>query len=142
MRTRNALRLGLGQEKVRRDRYAGIMHLCIFSSIIVLTAVTAQVAIDDDTPLSFLHGGYYLFFSFYGDLFGLIGLIGVGMALYRRYFDDFHRIRWDERIEDHAIIWGLGLILVSGFLVEALRDQRDGAERLRAGGRHPTGRAS
>ena len=70
MRTRNALRLGLGQEKVRRDRYAGIMHLCIFSSIIVLTAVTAQVAIDDDTPLSFLHGGYYLFFSFYGDLFG------------------------------------------------------------------------
>ena len=121
MRTRNALRLGLGQEKVRRDRYAGIMHLCIFSSIIVLTAVTAQVAIDDDTPLSFLHGGYYLFFSFYGDLFGLIGLIGVGMALYRRYFDDFHSIRWDERLEDHAIIWGLGLILVSGFLIEALR---------------------
>ena len=121
MRARNALRLGLGQEKVRRDRYAGIMHLCIFSSIIVLTAVTAQVAIEDDTPLSFLHGDYYLFFSFYGDLFGLIGLIGVGMALYRRYFDDFHRIRWDERIEDHAIIWGLGLILVTGFGVEAAR---------------------
>ena len=121
MRTRNAIKLGLAQEKVRRDRYAGIMHLCIFSSIVVLTLVTAQVALDDDTALSFLHGPYYLFFSFYGDLFGLIGLIGVGMALYRRYFDDFHRIRWDERLEDHAIIWGLGLILVSGFLLEALR---------------------
>ena len=120
-RTRNAIKLGIGQEKVLRDPYAGVMHLCIFSSIIVLTFVTAQVAIDDDTRLSFLHGPYYLFFSFYGDLFGLIGLIGVGMALYRRYFDDFHRIRWDERLEDHAIIWGLGLILVSGFLVEALR---------------------
>ncbi|MCY4455763.1 MAG: hypothetical protein OXC56_05535, partial [Chloroflexi bacterium] len=81
-RVRHALRLGVGQEKVRRDRYAGIMHLCIFSSIIVLTFVTAQVAIDDDTPIKFLHGPYYLFFSFYGDLFGLIGLIGVGMALY------------------------------------------------------------
>ena len=120
-RTRNALLLGIGQEKVHRDRYAGIMHLCIFSSIIVLTLVTAQVAIDDDTALDFLHGRYYLFFSFYGDLFGLIGLIGVGMALYRRYFDDFHRIRWDERVEDHAIIAGLGLILVSGFLVESFR---------------------
>ena len=120
-RARNAIRLGLGQEKVRRDRYAGIMHLCIFSSIVVLTLVTIQVAIDDDTALGFLHGRYYLFFSFYGDLFGLIGLIGVGMALYRRYFDDFHRIRWDERLEDHAIIWGLALILVTGFLVEAAR---------------------
>ncbi len=120
-RVRNALRLGIGQEKVRRDPYAGVMHMCIFLSIVVLTIVTAQVAIDDDLGLHFLEGDYYLFFSFYGDLFGLIGLIGVAMALYRRYFDDFHRIRWDERVEDHLIIGGLGLLLLSGFLVEAFR---------------------
>ena len=120
-RFRNAMRLGLAQEKVRRDRYAGIMHLCIFSSIVVLTLVTAQVAIEGDTPIKFLHGTYYLIFSFYGDLFGLIGLIGVGMALNRRYFQDFHRIRWDERFEDHLIIVGLGLVLLSGFFVEAAR---------------------
>ena len=120
-RLRNAVRLGLAQDKVRRDPYAGIMHWCIFSSIVVLTFVTAQVAIADDLRLHFLKGNYYLFFSFYGDLFGLIGLIGVGMALYRRYFIAYHRIRWDERIEDHLIIWGLGLVLLSGFVVEALR---------------------
>ena len=97
------------------------MHWCISSSIIVLTVVTAQVALQDDTPLNFLHGNYYLFFSFYGDLFGLIGLIGVGMALYRRYFASHHRIRWDERVEDHLIIVGLGLILVTGFVVESAR---------------------
>ena len=113
-RMKNVGRLGLAQDKVRRDRYAGIMHWCIFSSILVLTIVTAQVAIEDDTPLEFLNGRYYLFFSFYGDLFGLIGLIGVGMALNRRYFSDFHRIRWDERIEDHLIIVGLGLVLLTG----------------------------
>ena len=117
----NALRLGLAQEKVRRDRYAGIMHWCIFSSIVVLTLVTAQVAIEGDTPIKFLHGTYYLIFSAYGDFFGLVGLVGVGMALNRRYFQDFHRIRWDERIEDHLIIVGLGLVLISGFLVEAFR---------------------
>jgi Fe-S oxidoreductase/nitrate reductase gamma subunit len=120
-RLRNAIRLGMAQDKVRRDRYAGIMHWCIFSSIIVLTLVTAQVAIDADSPLDFLHGPYYLFFSFYGDLFGVIGLIGVGMALYRRYFAQMHRIRWDERLEDHLIIVGLGLVLLSGFFVEAAR---------------------
>lgn len=120
-RMMNLGRLGLAQDKVRRDRYAGIMHWCIFSSILVLTIVTAQVAIEDDTPLEFLDGRYYLFFSFYGDLFGLIGLIGVGMALNRRYFSDFHRIRWDERVEDHLIIVGLGLVLLTGFFVEAFR---------------------
>jgi Fe-S oxidoreductase/nitrate reductase gamma subunit len=120
-RTRNAVRLGLAQDKVRRDRYAGIMHWCIMSSIVVLTLVTAQVAIEADTPLHFLHGDYYLFFSFYGDLFGVIGLIGVGMALYRRYFADFHRVRWDERLEDHLIILGLGFVLITGFVVEAAR---------------------
>ena len=120
-RLRNAARLGLAQDKVRRDRYAGIMHWCIFSSIVVLTIVTAQVAIEADFPLKFLHGPYYLFFSFYGDLFGVIGLIGVGMALYRRYFSDFHRIRWDERGEDHLIILGLGLVLLTGFLLESAR---------------------
>jgi Fe-S oxidoreductase/nitrate reductase gamma subunit len=120
-RVMNVGRLGLAQDKVRRDRYAGIMHWCIFSSIVVLTLVTAQVALEDDTPLNFLKGRYYLFFSFYGDLFGLIGLIGVGMALNRRYFSDFHRIRWDERLEDHLIIVGLGLVLITGFVVEGLR---------------------
>ena len=47
------------------------------------------------------------------------------MALYRRYFDDFHRIRWDERLEDHLIIWGLAAILVSGFALETLRITAD-----------------
>jgi Fe-S oxidoreductase/nitrate reductase gamma subunit len=120
-RLRNMARFGLRQDKLRRDRYAGIMHWCILSSITVLTFVTAQVAIDDDLRLHFLVGNYYLFYSFYGDLFGLIGLIGVGMALYRRYFDEYHRIRWDERLEDHLIIWGLGVVLFTGFVVEAIR---------------------
>ena len=120
-RFKNVFRLGVAQDKVRRDRYAAVMHWSISSSIVVLTLVTAQVAIEDDTPLNFLHGPYYLFFSFYGDLFGLIGLVGVGMAMWRRYFVDFSRIRWDERPEDHLIIVGLGLVLLSGFFVEAFR---------------------
>ncbi|MBM4415864.1 MAG: 4Fe-4S dicluster domain-containing protein [Chloroflexi bacterium] len=120
-RVRNAMRLGLGQEKLRRDPYAGVMHWCIFSSIVVLTFVTAQVALDADLSIHFLQGNYYLFFSFYGDLFGVIGLIGVGMALNRRYFDSYRRLRWDERLEDHLVLWGLALILLSGFAVEALR---------------------
>ena len=121
MRLRNAMRLGLAQQRLGRDRYAGMMHWCIFSSIVVLTFATIQVAIEADTPFRPLHGPYYLFFSFYGDLFGLVGLVGVGMAVWRRYFVATPRVRWDERLEDHAIIAGLGLVLVTGFVLEAAR---------------------
>ena len=62
-RLNNAFRLGVMQDKVRRDLYASVMHWCISASIIMLTFVTAQVALEDDTPLHFLHGNYYLFFS-------------------------------------------------------------------------------
>ena len=121
-RLRNALRLGLGQQRLGRDRYAGVMHACISSSIVVLTLVTIQVAIEADTPFHPLHGAYYLFFSFYGDLFGLVGLVGVSMAVWRRYFiEQPPRVRWDERIEDHLIIAGLGLVLLTGFLLESAR---------------------
>src|SRR5687768_13521206 len=75
-RLQNMTRFGLRQDKLRRDRYVGIMHWCILSSIVVLTFVTAQVALDDDLQLHFLEGGYYLFYSFYGDLFGVIGIVG------------------------------------------------------------------
>jgi hypothetical protein len=125
-RLKNMLVQGLAQHRLQRDPLAGIMHICIFSSILVLTFVTAQVGLDSDIlqpifGISFLQGPYYLFYSFYGDLFGLIGLVGVGIALYIRYFHGRLRVKWYERWEDHAIILGLGLVLISGFVVEGAR---------------------
>lgn len=125
-RLKNMVVLGLAQHRLPRDPLAAIMHACIFSSILVLTLVTAQVGIDHDILEPYfgrrlLQGSYYLVYSFYGDLFGVIGLIGVGIALYLRYFHPRHRLKWYERWEDHAILLGLGLVLLTGFLVEALR---------------------
>ena len=45
--------------------------------------------------------------------------------LYRRYFDDYARVRWDERLEDHLVLAGLALVLATGFLVEGLRITAD-----------------
>ena len=127
-RLRNAVVLGVMQLRVPRDLYAGIMHYCIFVSIVGLAIVTAQVFIQDDFGVEFLDGPYYLAFSLYGDIFGFLGLIGVGMALYRRYISHYPRLSWDLRLEDHLIIAGLGLILVTGFLVEGLRIAADEIE--------------
>ena len=129
-RLTNALTMGAGTSRVKNDRYAGVMHWCIYSSFAVLTLVTIALAIDDYFPLifqvggehAFLEGGVYLGYSLVGDVFGLIGLIGVGMALFRRFGPAPAKLTWDRRQSEDAIVVGLlGFVLFSGFLVEGLR---------------------
>jgi hypothetical protein len=92
-RITQALTMGAGTSRVKNDKFAGIMHGCIYSSFLVLTIVTGLLALDDYLPIifgsdaehAFLKGPVYLFYSLVGDTFGLVGLVGVGMAVYRRY---------------------------------------------------------
>jgi Fe-S oxidoreductase len=57
-----------------------------------------------------------------GDTFGLIGLLGVGMAVYRRYVSPPKKLGWDRRGAEDAIIVGvLGFVLFTGIIVEGLR---------------------
>lgn len=126
----NMLTMGAGTSRVKNDKYAGIMHGCIYSSFLVLTLVTVLLAIDDYVPLIlghghsehwFLRGGVYLGYSFVGDLFGVIGLIGVGMAVWRRFGWKPAKLRWDPRDEDALVVGLLGLVLFTGILVEGFR---------------------
>jgi Fe-S oxidoreductase/nitrate reductase gamma subunit len=128
-RLTNLLTMGAGTSRVKNDRYAGVMHWCIYSSFIMLTLVTITLAIDDYLPLifgsdaehAFLKGGVYLVYSLIGDLFGVIGLVGVGMAVYRRYFMKPAKLTWDGRDEDALVVGLLGLVLFTGILVEGFR---------------------
>ncbi|MEJ5220895.1 MAG: heterodisulfide reductase-related iron-sulfur binding cluster [Tepidiforma sp.] len=129
-RITNMLTLGAGTSRVKNDRYAGVMHGFIYSSFVVLTIVTILLAIDDYAPIIlgmdkehlFLTGGTYLVYSLVGDVFGVIGLIGIGMAVYRRYISPPAKLNWDRRGTEDAIIVGLlGVVLFSGIIVEGLR---------------------
>ena len=95
------------------------MHICIMSSIIVLFLVTALLAIDDYIPVDILVGPRYLGYSLVADIFGIVGLIGVGMAIGHRWARP--RTAWLPTWEDWLIVGGLGILLVSGFIVEGLR---------------------
>ncbi len=129
-RLTNAITMGAGTSRVKNDRYAGVMHGCIYSSFAVLTLVTLLLAIDDYFPLifqvggehAFLEGGVYLAYSLVGDLFGLIGLAGIGMAVFRRFGPAPAKLTWDRRQSEDAIVVGLlGFVLFTGFLVEGFR---------------------
>ena len=129
-RLTNALTMGAGTSRVKNDRYAGVMHTCIYVSFLMLTLVTLTLAVDDYLPLifgsdaehAFLTGNVYLVYSLIGDFFGIVGLVGVGMAVYRRYFATPPKIAWDRRAtEDAIVVGGLGLVLFTGFIVEGMR---------------------
>src|SRR5215204_724665 len=125
-RIKNVLTQGVVAHRMPRDIYAGIYHTMIYLGMVGLFIVTTLVLLDEElwSPLTgtpFLRGPFYLGYSLFGDLSGLVALVGVSMALYRRYLRKFRRVVWDQRPEDGLILWGLLLLLVNGFLVEGVR---------------------
>jgi len=122
-------RNGILQIKTWQDLYPGIMHGMIFFGFFVLIFGAAfdatEFHITEPFGIAFLRGKFYLFFSMLMDLFGLFVLIGVIMALWRRYILRPDRLTYKgdpDTTPDDAIVLLLILgIIVTGFVIEALR---------------------
>ncbi len=105
-------------------RYAGIMHLNIYLGFIILLIGTVIVAIEDDVVVpilgaSFYHGTFYLGYKLVVNTGGVMVIVGVAMAMYRRFV---MRPKIQETAGDDIILLGLLLVLcVQGFVVQALR---------------------
>lgn len=107
------------------ESFPGWMHFFIFWGFLVLAIGTALVALQDDfTKLVFdweyLKGDFYLWFSFFLDLAGLVAIIGILMAMWRRYVTKPERISDNKSDDFICLIWIL-VVLVTGFLVEGAR---------------------
>jgi Fe-S oxidoreductase/nitrate reductase gamma subunit len=117
------------QVKTSADAYPGIMHGLIFFGFFVLIFGAAfdatEFHITEPLGVAFLRGGFYLGFSFMMDLFGLAVLAGVLMAVQRRYLTKPDRLGYkgvpDNRPDDAIVLLLIGGIIVTGFIIEALR---------------------
>jgi Fe-S oxidoreductase/nitrate reductase gamma subunit len=114
----------LSHERIRKDTYAGVMHLFIFWGFVVLFLGTLIIAFQEDLLLPFfgrkvLEGNFYLIYSLVLDLFGLLAIVGVGLALYRRYVLQPEKL--DNKPSDLILLCLILFILVSGFCVEGFR---------------------
>ncbi|MBN1383180.1 MAG: (Fe-S)-binding protein [Deltaproteobacteria bacterium] len=123
------LRDGLLQLKTFKDIYPGIMHAFIFFGFFVLIFGAAfdatEFHITEPLGWAFLRGNFYLVFSLLMDLFGLLVLIGVLMALDRRYLQKPDRLGYrgkpDNKPDDAIVLLLIGGIIITGFIIEALR---------------------
>lgn len=106
------------QNKVARDASAGVIHTLIYLGFLVLLFTTTMVFIDHDLGIRIYHGPFYLFVTVMSDLFGVALLVGVLLAARRRALrvDRLH-----YAATEFAPLIVLGLLVIQGYLLEALR---------------------
>ena len=120
----------LFQSRLKPDVFSLLMHWAIFWGMVVLAIGTALATVDQDfTNLlldkQILSGLFYRLFELGLDVFGVLLIVGLGMAAYRRYVVRPKRLKatrqgvslWDG----FPFLTILLLIAVSGFVIEGLR---------------------
>ncbi|WP_254864077.1 (Fe-S)-binding protein [Halovivax gelatinilyticus] len=115
------------EKQFNRDLYGGLMHAFIMWGFLTLFIATLIIFVDGYAwvPVvgdSFWIGDFYLSYQFIVDAMGLLFVVGIGMAIYRRYWVANRRLL-DRHTssEDDVFIWTLFFLGVGGFLLEGLR---------------------
>ena len=123
-----ALREGMQMRTLMRDPVAGIMHSFIYFGFLILFVVTVLLEIDHQVPnsLKFLTGNVYRAYALVGDLGGIMFMVGIVWAMFRRYVQKPYRIRIKTKPEDAVILWTFFIIGVTGFLIEGFRIALEG----------------
>src|SRR5262249_7972529 len=115
-RLKRALGVVLLHRRILRKGYvyAGLMHLFIFYGFVVLFIGTLIVLLEADIVrpyfgVSFFHGPFYVAYKLVINLFGLLFVIGLLMAAWRRYGQGLPKFK--KSLSDDAIVLGLLLAL-------------------------------
>jgi Fe-S oxidoreductase/nitrate reductase gamma subunit len=119
------LREVLLQKQVRNSSFPSIMHCLVFYSFAVLFITTLIVMIEYDAghllgvQLNIFKGFVYVFFTVASELAGILILVGVAMAAYRRYV--LKPATLPTESEDGWVLLLIAGMVVTGYLAEGLR---------------------
>src|SRR5690606_36233380 len=99
----------------------GLFHVLLSWGFVVLFIGTTVVFLQADLRIPIMRGWFYLIFqSLILDIFGLGAIVGLLIALYRRYVARLPRLThglW----QDGFFLVSLFVIMATGFMVEGLR---------------------
>jgi len=115
---------GLGRRRISftdiqpKELYPGLVHFLIFAGTIILLIGTALDVISHYF-IEFLHGSVYLGFSVVTDIGGIMAIIGVILAIVRRYGQKPDRL--DNKFDDLIALLLILVVIVTGFIVEGFR---------------------
>jgi len=101
-----------------REFYPGITHFFIFIGCVAFVGGSIVDAVSHYTT-HFLKGSFYLANSLVVDVFGLLAIAGVLLAIYRRYVQKPSRL--DNKGEDLVALLLTLVVVASGYVVEGFR---------------------
>jgi len=113
------------QKQVRNSAFPAILHCLVFYSFIVLVVTTLIIMIQYDAghllglEISIFKGFVYVFFSVASELGGILILVGLAMAAYRRYVLKPETV--PNTVEDGLVLLMVACMVITGYLVEGLR---------------------
>jgi Fe-S oxidoreductase len=128
-RLKNLITVALGQSKLFREPIPGLMHAFIFwGFLVLLTSILEAIGegLSSGLTLSFI-GIFYQPLQFFQDLFAGLVMVGVFIALYRRYILRPKRLQVDRhaQLDATAILCTIFLIMISLLGQNAVRLQTD-----------------
>ncbi|HKZ89260.1 MAG TPA: (Fe-S)-binding protein [Thermoplasmata archaeon] len=115
--------LSVLQRKVLRRRFAGVMHVLLYTGFIVLGVGTVLIALNVDilshVNVDILRDEPYLLYEFALDFMGLAFVVGLGMAFFRRLV---RRPTYLTTGRGDLYLPGMLLLLLfQGFVLEGIR---------------------
>lgn len=117
-RFRYACKAVLAQTKTLKRIVPGAAHTLIFYPFVILVITTLAVAVDHDLGIPIFHGYVYSILSFLADISGVLILSGTVSLIIHRYRQSTHG---HNHLPGMAVNVLFILVVVTGFLVEALR---------------------
>ena len=107
--------------KVPRKRDVALAHGMIFWGFVILWIATDLVAIHYDTPFKVFQGTTYIVISFLADIAGIVMLIGLALAFYRRYLKRPAHLAATYPLSELWMYLQLFNLVVVGYIIEGLR---------------------
>lgn len=107
--------------KVKRNKFVGLFHSCIYYGFIILWIATDLVAIHYDTPFKIFKGPLYIIVSFLADIAALAILFGIALAFYRRYIKKEDKLSATNPKQELFMYGMLVALVVLGLVIEGMR---------------------
>ncbi len=101
-----------------KEIYPGLAHFLIFAGCLVFLLGAFLDALAHYT-VHFMQGDFYLGYSVVVDGFGILAIVGVVMAMIRRYISKPERL--DNKRDDMAALALILVVILTGFVIEGLR---------------------
>ncbi|MGE5277977.1 MAG: (Fe-S)-binding protein, partial [Acidobacteriota bacterium] len=120
LRVAKTLEYAFAQKRMFRDFYAGVFHIFIFSGFVVLTVRTVELVVEGLFPgFVLLPGMAGNLYTLAKDLFEVLVLIGVGMAVFRRAFA--RPARLDLTLDAWIVLFLIALLIAADLVAEGAR---------------------